>query len=157
MSINRTISIFVAAGFIFAGILSFQTEVHAAGAKPSVTVFKSPYCGCCEAWVGILRENGYDVMVNDREDMEPVKNQAGVPDDLQSCHTAAMNGYVIEGHVPVSTLERLADEKPSIRGISVPGMPAGSPGMGGEASEPLTVYSFNGDGGVSVFDKPVID
>ncbi|MGH1479304.1 MAG: DUF411 domain-containing protein [Geminicoccales bacterium] len=111
----------------------------AAGSLPStggqdgaheMRVFKTSTCGCCRQWVDIMSKAGFSVTVKDVADIDPVKKMAMIPDQLQSCHTAKVGSYIIEGHVPVSTIRRLLAEKPMIRGIAVPGMPFGSPGMG---------------------------
>ena len=109
-----------------------------------MTVFRSPSCGCCGAWVDYVESHGFDVTVNDVEDPVAVKRLAGVPEALYSCHTAAIDGYTIEGHVPVEAIERLIQGRPPIQGIGVAGMPAGSPGMGGAVTDPYTAYAFDG-------------
>jgi len=112
-----------------------------------MTVYKSPWCGCCGAWVEHLRANGFSVAVEEREDLSPVKRGFGVPEALHSCHTAVIEGYVIEGHVPAADILRLLTERPQARGLAVPGMPVGSPGMeqGGQR-DPYEVILFGGDG-----------
>lgn len=101
----------------------------AASALPPMTVAKDPNCGCCGAWVDYLRAAGFPVTVAERADMEQVKARLGVPDDLASCHTAEIGGYVIEGHVPESAIRRLLAERPAAIGLAVPGMPQSAPGM----------------------------
>lgn len=100
------------------------------GADQKMMVFKSPTCGCCGEWVHIMKNSGFEVTVENVEEMEGVKRMVSIPENLASCHTAKVGDYIVEGHVPVSTIKRLLSEKPAIRGISVPGMPFGSPGMG---------------------------
>ena len=93
-------------------------------------VYRDPSCGCCEAWTDLARQAGYQVELVDHPDMPAIKRRYGVPDELASCHTAIVGGYAIEGHVPLEEIARLLKERPSIiRGIAVPGMPRGSPGM----------------------------
>ena len=101
------------------------------GAEPVIEVFKSPHCSCCSRWEAILEENGYQVISHPTDEMRAVKSRLGVPDQLASCHTAVVQGYFLEGHVPVSDIRRLIAEQPEIHGLSVPGMPAGEnvPGM----------------------------
>src|SRR5204862_1375835 len=99
-------------------------------AKPHIEVWKDPNCGCCKSWVEHLRQHGFDVAFHDTSDVEAVKNRTHVPNNLRTCHTALVNGYVIEGHVPAADITRLLAEKPAIAGIAVAGMTAGSPGMG---------------------------
>jgi len=107
----------------------FFSPLSTAHASSEITVYKSPYCGCCTAWSEHLRENGFKVTEIKREDMDTVKRDLGVPERLESCHTAMVDGYVIEGHVPAGDIKRLLEEKPKAKGLSVPGMPIGSPGM----------------------------
>ena len=96
----------------------------------AMTVYRDPSCGCCEAWAEIARNAGYQVQLVDHQDMPAIKRQHGVPEELASCHTTIVDGYAIEGHVPLAAVARLLGERPNgIRGIAVPGMPRGSPGM----------------------------
>ncbi len=118
-----------------------MAEEHAA----QIEVYKSPWCGCCAAWVDHLERNGFSAMVHDVENLSAIKQLAGVPQDQWSCHTAMIDGYVIEGHVPASAIDRLLAERPEIRGLTVPGMPQGSPGMEGPNPIPFTVYSIGSD------------
>ena len=111
-----------------------------------VQVFKDPNCGCCAHYADYLRENGFEVSVTETQDLDAVNREAGVPDALRSCHVMRVDGYAVSGHVPADVVRRLLDERPAIRGITLPGMPLGSPGMGGEKSEPFTVYGFDEDG-----------
>jgi len=98
-------------------------------AGPSMIVHKDPNCGCCGGWVEHLRDAGFRVDVRDVPDLNRVKTRLGVPADLAACHTAELSGYAIEGHVPAAALRRLLSEKPKAKGLAVPGMPVGSPGM----------------------------
>ena len=100
---------------------------------PVVTVYKSPACGCCGEWVLHMRASGFRVDVREMNDVSPVKREYGVPDRLASCHTALVAGYAIEGHVPAADVQRLLRERPKARGLAVPGMIPGSPGMAGPA------------------------
>jgi hypothetical protein len=104
---------------------------------PTVAVMKDPTCGCCEKWIAHLREEGFTVAVTDGP-VTPLKVRLGVPRELSSCHTAQVDGYVVEGHVPAGAIKRLLAEKPQGIGLAVPGMPAGSPGMEVEGMEPAT-------------------
>ena len=106
-----------------------DVAADAGGALPLVTVRKHPTCGCCSVWIDHLRDAGFPVEAHDVEDMAAVKDAAGVPQAMGSCHTAEVAGYFIEGHVPASDIARLLRERPSARGLAVPGMPVGSPGM----------------------------
>lgn len=93
------------------------------------TLYKNPECGCCEQYASYLREHGFEVKVVVSHDLPLIKQQHNVPAPLKSCHTTMIDGYVIEGHIPVNTVRRLLDERPDIKGISLPGMPLGAPGM----------------------------
>lgn len=122
-----------------------------AEAAPVITVYKTPNCGCCRNWVEHLRKHGYRVEVVDQEDVTPVKRQRGVPRGLASCHTAVVEGYTLEGHVPADVVDRLLKERPKVAGLAVPGMPMGSPGMEGGVPEPYEVYTFDRSGPRSVY------
>lgn len=120
----------------------------------SVTVFKDPNCGCCKDWVEHLRKHAFRVVARDTNDMSGIKRSGRVPAQLVSCHTAFVNGYVIEGHVPAEDVKRLLAEKPKIAGLAVPGMPAGSPGMEvGNRKDKYDVIAFNRDGTTSVYAR----
>lgn len=114
-----------------------------AGEKPPATLYKNPQCGCCEEYAAYLRKNGFKVTVKPTHDLSLINKQHGVPANLEGCHTTLIDGYVVEGHVPVKTLERLLTERPAIKGISLPGMPQGSPGMTGRKSGPFTIYELS--------------
>lgn len=117
-----------------------------------VTAYRSPTCGCCEGWVKHMQAQGFQVEDNIIENMDGVKREHNVPDDLASCHTAIANGYVIEGHIPAADVKRLLTEKPDVTGIAVPGMPIGSPGMeSGDIKEPYTVFTFDQAGQTTTF------
>ncbi|WP_417484575.1 DUF411 domain-containing protein [Maricaulis salignorans] len=122
-----------------------------AEAQTPILVYKSPTCGCCNAWITHLRDHGFDVEPHDFEDMAAIKARYEVPGDLWSCHTAIVEGYVVEGHVPAAEITRMLAGRPAIRGLSVPGMPAGSPGMeAGGYTQAYTVWSF-GEAGNAAF------
>ena len=122
-------------------VLAFSLAgAGAAQAATAITVHKSPTCGCCEKYVDYLRENGFAVKAENESDMDAIKKRHGVS-HVASCHTALVNGYVIEGHVPVSAIRKLLKDKPAIVGISAPGMPMNSPGMGEMKKGTLTVYA----------------
>lgn len=116
-------------------------------------VYKSPTCGCCAKWVDHLEAAGFTVHVEDVNDLRPVKAQNGVTPQLASCHTAIIEDYVIEGHVPADVIAKLLEERPDIRGIAVPGMPAGSPGMEGGTPEEYDVVAFDREGKTSVYAR----
>ncbi len=115
--------------------------------------YMSPTCGCCSLWVEHLEENGFEVDRVYRDDMFEVKRSFGIPDRLASCHTAIVNGYLVEGHVPADDIRRLlADAPGDVRGLAVPGMPIGSPGMEvDDRLDPYDVLAIGADGSVSVY------
>lgn len=119
---------------------------------PKLTVFKDPNCGCCKQWVEHLRKHAFDVTAKDTSDLSGPKRDGRVPERLHSCHTAFVNGYVVEGHVPAADIQRMLKEKPKIAGIAVAGMPVGSPGMEvGDRKDRYDVIAFNRDGRTKVF------
>ena len=119
-----------------------------------VNVYKSPYCGCCGAWVDNLRTSGLNVVVHEMEDVTPIARKAGVPDDARSCHTSIVDGYFVEGHVPAPDIRKLLRERPNARGIAVPGMPIGSPGMEqGDRRDAYATLIVDRSGAVRVFAR----
>lgn len=135
-----------AGAIVFAGLFGSDRAT-----AEEITVYKSPSCGCCGNWAMHLRQNGFDVSIKNIEDVDPVKKQAGIPNDLESCHTAFVAGYVVEGHVPAENIRKILAERPKIKGLAVPGMPSSAPGMDGPDPEPYTVYSFDADGKAKVY------
>ncbi|MBV6489030.1 MAG: hypothetical protein GHHEDOFH_03008 [Pseudorhodoplanes sp.] len=137
-------------------VLVAAGDVAHAASPPALMVHKDPDCGCCDGWVEHLRRAGFDVTVRETADLAPLKVRLGVPEALASCHTAELatelatepGRYVIEGHVPARAIARLLAERPDARGLAVPGMPAGSPGMGG-APEIYDVILFGAPGATS--------
>ena len=121
--------------------------------ETEITVYKDPDCGCCKNWIEHLKKHGFHVTSHDTRDMASVKGNFGVKTDLQSCHTAIVNGYVIEGHVPAADIDRLLKERPKIAGLAVPGMPAGSPGMEGGSVEHYSVIAFDKTGTTKVYSR----
>ena len=118
-----------------------------------ITVHKSPTCGCCANWVTYLRSEGFQVDVVDHDDLGPIKARYGVRPKLRSCHTASVGGYVIEGHVPADDIRRLLLERPSVIGLTAPGMPQMSPGMHSVEPKGYDVLTFDEFGNLSVFSK----
>ncbi|MGH8584351.1 MAG: DUF411 domain-containing protein [Gammaproteobacteria bacterium] len=129
--------------------LTFATGALAA----DLTVYKRPTCGCCKKWVDHMRAAGFTVTVNDVKSVEPVKREHAVPPGMASCHTALVEGYVVEGHVPVDVVQRLLKERPKVSGIAVPGMPMGSPGMEGPRQDSYEIYTFDADGHTAVYER----
>ncbi len=133
--------------------LALQADPDAAPTvpRPGIQVFKLPTCGCCRTWVKYLEAAGFPVTVTDTTGMFAIRDQHGVPPALAGCHTALIDGYLIEGHVSVAEIERLLTERPDIQGLLVPGMPKGSPGMEGPGAERYDVLALGKDGTVSVY------
>lgn len=125
--------------------------VRAQGTR--IAVYKDATCGCCAVWVAHLEKAGFVAMVTNADDMAALKDKQGVPVSLRSCHTGVVNGYAIEGHVPVADIQRLLTERPAIVGLAVPGMPIGSPGMEVPGMKPqaFDVIAFEKDGTRRVF------
>ena len=119
--------------------------------EPTITVYKDASCGCCKNWIEHLIKHGYRVDAKDSPDMTEIKRSLGVPEALTSCHTAVVNGYLIEGHVPAADIARLLKTKPKVLGLAVPGMPMGSPGMEGPRTQKYDVLSFDKAGKTKVF------
>jgi len=135
-----------------AGIV-LSRRILGAEPLPVVAVYKDPGCECCARWVKHLSANGFVATVRDSTDMPSVKRTMGVPDALQSCHTAIVGKYVVEGHVPAAAIKKLLAEKPTVMGLAVPGMPVGSPGMEGSPQQPYNVIAFERDGKTRVYMK----
>lgn len=129
-------------------VLTTSSSAEAAENALEVTVYRDPNCGCCGNWMEYLTTQGFQPKNVPTSDMDAFKQEHGVPNDLESCHTAVVDGYVIEGHVPVAEIKRLLAERPdNVLGIAVPGMPTGTPGMeSGNVREPYIVFSFNQQG-----------
>ena len=127
--------------------------LHASAEEPATeaTVYKDPDCGCCQGYVDHLRANGFRVETVETSDLMSIKQKHGIPDDMAACHTMLIGGYVVEGHVPLTTLRKLLGERPRIKGIALPGMPIGTPGMEGPKEEPFTIYEIS-DGEPRVFN-----
>ena len=156
-SMTRRTWISSAAGTVVGGAVLMALRPERAGASestiPSITVYKDPSCGCCTKWVAHLRANGYTPVVRDRTGMPALKDSLGVPGKLRACHTAVVGKYVIEGHVPAADVKRLLSTQPrGVRGLAVPDMPAGSPGMEmGGRSDRYDVLAFAADGTIHIF------
>lgn len=134
-------------------LVGTSTVAKSASAAVShrMTVYRSPTCGCCGAWIKHIQTAGIKVDAVELDDLSTIKTRYGITSDLQSCHTGIINGYVVEGHVPVKDVVRMLEERPEIAGIAVPGMPIGSPGMEmGNQTEPYVVLAF-GASGVRLF------
>jgi hypothetical protein len=135
---------------IAAGALVLGSAANAA----ALTVYKSASCGCCGKWVEHVEKHGFTVTVVDVDDVMAVKSKAGIPDNLASCHTSKIGGYVIEGHVPAADIKKLLAEKPKAKGIAVAGMPMGAPGMEhGDHRQPYNTMLLKSDGSTAIFAR----
>jgi len=109
-------------------------------------LYKNPQCSCCETYAAYLHKNGFEVEVKSTNDLTQISSNAGVPENLEGCHTMLVDGYVVDGLVPVDIVQKLLTERPAITGITLPGMPTGAPGMGGSKTSPFVIYAFTKDG-----------
>ena len=114
------------------------------------TLYKTPQCGCCEGYADHLRDHGFTVTVKPTSNLPEISSRAGIPEDFQGCHTTFIDGYVVSGHVPANIVKRLLALRPAIKGITLPGMPMGSPGMGGAKEEPFTIFEVK-DGAPKIY------
>ena len=121
--------------------------------SPTIEVYKTPTCGCCKKWIDHLKDAGFEVESTDLRNLSAVKQAHGISHEMSACHTAVVDGYVIEGHVPAEDVQRLLRERPEVKGLVVPGMPLGSPGMEHPEPEPYSVYAIGPEGQMSVFSK----
>ncbi|MEP6686957.1 MAG: DUF411 domain-containing protein [Gemmatimonadales bacterium] len=142
--ITRRAFVAQTAGLAIASLGAGSLLGETTGSPTVITVYKSASCTCCAKWVDHLRANGFAPTVHDEEDMDRIKDEMAVPSDMRSCHTARLDRYVIEGHVPAADLRRLLKERPSVSGLAAPGMPASGPGMAvaGQPLEPYEVFAF---------------
>ena len=122
-------------------------------AMPHVSVYKDPTCGCCAKWVDHLRANGLDVSIQEVRDLKEYRRKFGVPAELASCHTATIDGYAVEGHVPAREIQRLLKERPKAKGLAVPGMPVGSPGMEAAKTQAYSVLLFDSSGRPTIYQN----
>ena len=136
-----------------AGLALLLTAPAAGDPTETITVYRSPTCGCCTKWVDHLEAAGFSVEMHEVDDVTPIKRLNGLPPHLASCHTALVGGYLVEGHVPAADVKRLLAEKPRIAGLAVPEMPIGSPGMEvpGVEAVPYDVLAFDSEGRTEVF------
>lgn len=136
-----------------AATIGVAASAQTAAPQPAIVVYKSPSCGCCKAWMDHLTENGFKVTGKDVDNVQPIKDDVGLPAKLASCHTAIVEGYVVEGHVPAGDIKRMLKERPRIVGLSAPGMPNGSPGMETGRKDPYDVVAFDAKGNTTVYAK----
>ena len=139
------IIIFVFALFGIVGVKYFweKESLSQIEEKPKITVFYSPNCGCCHEYIAYLKRNGFKVKEEATQDILSIKEKYQIPPEMESCHTALVENYFIEGHIPVEIIKKLLQEKPEIDGIALPGMPQGAPGMSGFKTGKLTIYSIS--------------
>ncbi|WP_422139282.1 DUF411 domain-containing protein [Endozoicomonas sp. ALC020] len=139
--------------FLGTAVLMSFMLAKAEESLPTVMLYKTPACGCCKQWAKHMEENGFKVMSHDVPSTATYRARAGIPKGMESCHTAFIGDYAIEGHVPAADIKRLLSEKPAgVNGLTVPGMPLGSPGMEyGDRKDPYQVIGFTKDGNTSVF------
>ena len=131
----------------------FSTSVFAMEGK-NMTVYKSPYCGCCTQWIDIMQNKGFNVTTKKVDNVNEIKAKVGITRDTASCHTAIVDGYIVEGHVNYSAIKKMLENKPEIKGLTVPGMPIGSPGMEqGNIKQPYNILYINEDGSTGVYEK----
>lgn len=150
----RTAMMAAATGAVLLGGAAIGTPLLSAtpAAAQTVEVWKSPSCGCCGGWIDHMKAAGFTVRVHDVDDVWPVKADKGVPETMGSCHTAVVDGYVVEGHVPAADVRRMLVEKPAVKGLAVPGMPQSAPGMD-MPGQPYEVLSFGGAAGTMVWAR----
>ena len=128
-----------------------QLAVADFGAGETVTLYKSPNCGCCTGHAKALEEAGFNVDIVETNNLDEIKSTQNIPSDGASCHTSLIGDYVVEGHVPLEAIEKLLTEKPDVAGIGLPGMPIGTPGMPGRKTAPYEVYQLSADGQTSPY------
>lgn len=152
-TLRNRFGIVVASGLLL--ITVGAAAKRSGGATPTkpiaIKVYKTPQCGCCKGWVQHLRDNGFQVETMDMPDLSMIKQKYGVAPALQACHTAIVNGYVVEGHVPADVILKMLKEHPAVAGIAVPGMPSGSPGMEGGRKQAYDVLTFDKAGHTKVY------
>ncbi len=137
-----------------AGVVFTLSALGGEAEAPEITVYKSPTCGCCTAWVDYLKDNNFRVTAHNVDNLDEIRARNGLTDRrLRSCHTAVVDGYVVEGHVPVDDIRRLLAERPPVRGITAPGMPQMSPGMMSIEPQGYDVLSFDDQGRIGLFSR----
>jgi hypothetical protein len=127
--------------------LTLALPFRASAAPIAVTLYKDPQCTCCAAYADYLKAKGFAVDIKPTDDLAAINRKAGIPEHIAGCHTAFIEGYAVSGHVPMEAIDKLLKMRPALAGITLPGMPLGSPGMGGEKRESFAVYAVPKDGG----------
>jgi hypothetical protein len=151
--VTRREWLFTASGAALAIAAGWWPALAADKAAIPVLLYKTPGCECCDGYAAYLGQNGFKVTVKETSDLAAISGKAGIPADLQGCHTAFIGDYVIDGHVPVEAVRKLLADHPPVKGLTLPGMPPGSPGMSGTKAEPFTVYAIDRQGQKSVYMK----
>jgi hypothetical protein len=142
------------AAMLALGVSIGHGQTKASAPVKSATVYKQVGCGCCSIWAEHLRKAGFKVSSMEVSDLARIKNTYGVPQAAHTCHTALIDGYVFEGHVPIDLVQKVLKERPRIAGLAVPGMPIGSPGMeSGSRKDPYDVLAFDREGKTTVYAK----
>ena len=153
---NKVVSGILSIGLfsITAVIVLFNPgQIKADTALPTITVYKSPSCGCCSKWVEHLESNGFVVEAKNSNNLDSIKRELGIEPQFQSCHTATIANYVVEGHVPAADIKKMLAEKPDINGLAVPGMPMGSPGMEGPRKDNYNVLAIKDGASPTVYNS----
>jgi hypothetical protein len=145
---TRRSLLILASGMVLTGL---ATARQAQAARASVQLYKNPGCGCCDGYADYLRQHGFTVTSTETAELADISSKAGVPPDLQGCHTSLIGDQVVEGHVPIEAIEKLLAERPAIKGIALAGMPPGSPGMSGDKTGPFTIHAIGMDGKTRVY------
>ena len=133
-------------------VLATALPLPALASGIRATVYKTPTCGCCQVYAEYLQANGFDVKVVSTTELAEMQKRNGVPEHLAGCHSTKIGNYTFEGHIPAESIKRFLKEKPAAKGLTVPGMPAGSPGMGGVKQGPLHVYYLSNDPAPKLYD-----
>jgi len=141
----------LAASAALLGPAAWRVAFAAAPGSPPVAIFKNPGCECCDGYAAYLRQHGFTVTVKETDKLASISAQAGIPAELQGCHTAFLGGYIVDGHVPIEAIEKLLAEQPPLKGLVLPGMPPGSPGMGGDKAGPFKVEAIDREGKASLY------
>ena len=145
-----TVGMLLLVGFISFSVLGKNENLNnknvLSGGETVATIYKTPTCGCCGVYVSYMKKEGYEVEIENVQNLSVIKQKLGVPLELESCHTTEVGGYVVEGHIPNEAILRLLTLKPNIKGIGMAGMPSGSPGMPGPKTEDFVIYEITNEG-----------
>ncbi len=152
MKLNILFGLVLMASVVLFGCIS--TGSSGDGEKVNAIVYKTQSCGCCGAYISYLQSKGFDVETKTIQDLSGIKEQYGIPADMQSCHTTVIGDYFVEGHVPVEAINKLLLDKPAISGIAMPGMPSGSPGMPGSKTAPFVINAISN--GIATYEFMVM-